>query len=276
MGLIETTEVKPGNVNYGPGDLAYHGEIVRAVVGSKLHGLAVGGQDDTDEMGVYIPGAAHVLGLSEADTFTWRTQPEGVRSGPGDIDRTIYTLRRFLSLATQGNPTILALFFAPDESLVVRTGEGDLLRALAPLVVSRAAGVKFLGYLTQQRIRMDGGGKQNRLPKRPELIAAHGWDVKYGSHALRLGLQGVELLTTGRLALPMAEPDRSTVLAVRRGEVSQKEARRLIDEARARLVELLDGPMSLPVRDRPDRQAVDRYLVEAHQRAWAKGEATDG
>jgi uncharacterized protein len=33
---------------------------------------------------------------------------------------------------------------------------------------------------------------------RPELVAVHGYDTKYAMHALRLGLQGIELLTTGR------------------------------------------------------------------------------
>jgi len=42
-------------------------------------------------------------------------------------------------------------------------------------------------------------------------------------HAVRLGYQGIELLETGRLTLPMAEPARSRVMAVRLGERSFEE-----------------------------------------------------
>jgi hypothetical protein len=34
-------------------------------------------------------------------------------------------------------------------------------------------------------------------------VAVHGYDTKYAMHVLRLGLQGVELLTTGRFTLPV-------------------------------------------------------------------------
>ena len=40
---------------------------------------------------------------------------------------------------------------------------------------------------------------------------------------LRLGFQGVELLTTGRLCLPMREPERSYLLDVGRGKISERE-----------------------------------------------------
>lgn len=261
-----TGDTRP-NVNYGDRDLALNGEIIRTVVGSTVHGLAIDGQDDRDEMGVYIPPPEYVCGLANPETHVWRTQPEGARSGPGDTDLTIYTLRKFTSLAVSGNPTILVLFFVPDTSVLVRTAEGDRLRKLAPHVVSRQAGRRFLGYLNAQAERMDGLGKQNRVPKRPELMAAHGWDVKYGSHAYRLALQGIELMRTGRLALPMDEPDRSRVLAMRRGEVSFTDARQRIAEAAEELAGLVYGRAS-PLPERPDMGAVNRYLVEAHRRAW--------
>ena len=49
----------------------------------------------------------------------------------------------------------------------------------------------------------------------------YGFDTKYAMHMLRLGFQGVELLTTGRLSLPMREPERSFLLDVRRGKVDE-------------------------------------------------------
>lgn len=96
---------------------------------------------------------------------------------------------------------------------------------------------------------------------RPKLVAAHGYDTKFTMHALRLGLQGVEFLTTGRISEPVPEPDPTYLRSVRRGEVPLAEATDAVDTARARLLELAGHP-SLP--DQPDRAWVDARLHQAH------------
>src|SRR5688572_31106775 len=45
---------------------------------------------------------------------------------------------------------------------------------------------------------------------RPELEEMYGFDTKYAMHMLRLGFQGVELLTTGRLNLPMRSEEHTS------------------------------------------------------------------
>ena len=100
---------------------------------------------------------------------------------------------------------------------------------------------------------------------RPELVEAHGFDTKYAMHAVRLGYQGIELLQTGRLTLPMPEPTRSRVMAVRLGERSFDEVLAEIDEVQRRLTAAL-AETALP--EEPDRGAVDAFLVGAYRRAW--------
>ena len=91
------------------------GTILRGTVGSTVHGLHHGGQDDRDEMAVFVEPPEFALGLRLARSGrTWnrfehyveRTQPEGARSGPGDLDLVTYSLRRWLRLAVSGNPTV--------------------------------------------------------------------------------------------------------------------------------------------------------------------------
>jgi uncharacterized protein len=53
-------------------------------------------------------------------------------------------------------------------------------------------------------------------------------------HALRLGLQGIEFLTTGRITLPVPEPDRRYLRAVRRGDVPLAEVLEAITRAEIR------------------------------------------
>jgi len=100
---------------------------------------------------------------------------------------------------------------------------------------------------------------------RSELVEAHGFDTKYAMHAVRLGYQGIELLETGRVTLPMPEPARSRAMAIRLGERSLDEVLAEIDDVQARLAAALEQT-TLP--DEPERDAVDAFLVDAYRRAW--------
>jgi len=250
------------------------GTILRATVGSTVHGLHHGGQDDRDEMAVFVEPPEYVLGFARArgirgglygfEHYVERTQPEGARSGPGDLDLVAYSLRKYLRLALKGHPTILLLLFVPDELVLVETAPGTELRALRPALLSRRAGRGYLGYLHSQKERLLGTRGQKRV-NRPELIEAHGFDTKYAMHAVRLGYQGLELLETGRVTLPMPEPERSRAMAIRTGERSFEDAIAEIEEVERRLAEALQRT-SLPPES--DRAAVDRFLVQTYRRSW--------
>jgi predicted nucleotidyltransferase len=265
------------NVSVGDRDVALANEILRTTVGSGVHGMAIPGHDDNDEMGVYIETPEQLLGLPPAfdqsgrpytsEHYVSRTKPEGERSGPGDTDLMMYSLRKYLRLATAGNPTVLTPLFAPASDVLTVTGIGIELRALAPKILSRRAGWRHLGYLDDQRQRMVGGGKQNRVPNRPELIAAHGYDTKYASHALRLGLQGLELMRTGRLVLPMRPTDLAKCMEVKTGRVDFETALAKVDDVRQRLAWTMESSRgALP--EHPDMDAVNNWMVTMHQRWW--------
>jgi len=131
--------------------IAERGLILRTTVGSVVHGLSNPGTDDRDELGVCIEPPEYLLGFRRFEHFVYRTQPEGSPSGPGDLDLTVYGLRKYCGLALKGSPTVLLPLFVGEEHVIVRTEPGDELQALAPAFVSRAAGRAFLGYLDAQR-----------------------------------------------------------------------------------------------------------------------------
>lgn len=249
--------------------------ILRGTVGSTVHGLHHGGQDDRDEMAVFVEPPEYLIGLRRAprirgglygfEHHVERTQPEGVRSGPGDLDLVAYSLRKYIRLALKGHPTILLLLFVPPPLTLVETELGRELRALAPALLSRRAGRGYLGYLRGQKERLRGSRGQRNV-NWPELVEAHGYDTKYAMHAARLGDQGVELLERGALTLPMPEPARSKVMAIRTGERTYEEVLAEIDDVERALAEALDRS---PLPQRPDASAVDRFLVDAYRRAWA-------
>ena len=261
--------------------IAERGMILRVQVGSGVHGTSIAGQDDRDEMGVCLEPPEFVTGLARVPNGTrdvgpsvrfeqyerhtaW-DRPGGVanRSGAGDLDVIIYSARKWTRLALDGNPTVLLVLFVPDEEVVFRNEVGAELVANADRFVSRLAAVRFLGYLRGQKAAMTGqaGAHTNR----PELVAVHGYDTKYAMHALRLGLQGVELLTTGRITLPVPEPHRGYLRSVRRGERELTEVLDAITETEKRLAQLSESPA---VPDQPDRRWVDDWLHRSHLDFW--------
>jgi uncharacterized protein len=216
-------------------------------------------------MGVFIEPPEYVCGLSKIEQWTWRTKPEGVRSGPGDVDLTIYSLRKYVRLAAQGNPSILTLLFAPDSARIVHTAMAERLLELTPFIVSKQAGHRFLGYMRAQRDRMLGMRGQARLPNRPELVEKYGYDVKYASHMIRLALQGIELLEKGWFALPLSIEWRLPVRSIRQGKMRQEAVLEWASTLEAQLEGLLE---TSKLAEHPDYETINYALYRMHQEHW--------
>ena len=255
--------------------IAEAGTILRCLVGSGVHGLAIEAQDDRDEMGICIEPPEYVIGLRPFDQYIYRSQPEGHRSGPGDLDLTVYSLRKWMRLALAGNPTILLPLFVPDSAIVAMTDLGRELREMAGTVIlSRQAGRRFAGYLEAQRRSLLSHEGKGRDVTRPELIEAYGFDTKYCGHMVRLGLQGVELMETGRISLPVPEPWRTWIRDLRVGKHTMAEALEVAADSERRLLRLTsDSPLASeaaasPLPFKPNHAGADRWLVATYQRAW--------
>jgi hypothetical protein len=255
--------------------IAGNGTILRCLVGSGIHGLSISDQDDQDEMGICIEPPEYVIGLRQFEQYEYHTaweRPGGrrERSGPGDLDEVVYSLRKYMRLALNGNPTILLPLFAPDEFLITATGLGRELRELArPVILSRQAGQRFAGYLNAQRRSLLSHEGKGRDVTRPELIEKYGFDTKYCGHMVRLGLQGAELMETGRITLPVPEPWRTRIRDLRTGGYTMQWALEVTDELEQRIRYAIP---SSPLPEQPDREAADAWLTGAYQRAWMQAE----
>lgn len=236
--------------------------ILRVCVGSTVHGTAIEGTDDRDELAIFIPPPHYALGLERVETIVHRTQPPHVRSGPGDLDLVMHSLAKFCRLALRGNPSVLLALFSPLP--LVAEPLGHSLRALAPAFASKLVVRAFLGYMEEQRKRLTGEKGQKSVT-RPELVERYGYDTKYAGHVIRLGLQGIEYAQTGRLLLPMGTVEAGEVLAVRRGEDTFAEFL-----ARAALIQehLEEQLRKTWLPDRPNVERVNDFLVEATLHQW--------
>lgn len=227
------------------------------------------------KMGVCVESRRYILGFGKFEQWVYRSAAEreghaGARSRAGDLDLTVYSLRKWAHLALQGNPTVLLLLYLPDDALVVRTNAGEQLQRLAPAFVSSRAGKRFLGYLQAQKQRLIGERGQRDI-NRTELIEQFGYDTKYAMHMLRLGHQGVEFLESGRLSLPMRDPVRSHLMDVRRGRCNLTDVLAECTQLETRLSALLD---SSPLPLEPNVKIVEDFVMDTYEAAWARNSRT--
>ena len=82
------------------------------VGGSELHGAKLRGSDDIDIYGLYIEHPEMILGMESIPHFVWSTAGDERRNGPNDVDVTLYSLKKWATLACKGNPTALHFLFA--------------------------------------------------------------------------------------------------------------------------------------------------------------------
>jgi hypothetical protein len=162
-----------------------------------VHGTAIDGQDDRDELGRCLEPPPFVTGLARVpagirgegpsvrfeqyERHTAWDRPGGVanRSGAGDLDVVIYSARKWARLALAGNPTVLLVLFVPDEEVVFRNQAGAELAASAHRFVSRLAAARYLGYLSGQKAAMTGRPGAHIKPHREYLRS-----IRRGERAL--------------------------------------------------------------------------------------------
>lgn len=96
----------------------------------------------------------------------------------------------------------------------------------------------------------------NRNPKRKELEERYGYDTKHGSHLARLILEGMELLETGKITLPLKDEIRKVVCDIRDGKW---EYGRLLEESEKGFNFLKNVYSDLP--NKPDRNKVNKLII---------------
>jgi hypothetical protein len=168
-------------------------------------------------------------------------------------------------LALKGSPTVSLLLFVRGEDILQRTSLGDELQELAPAFLSGRTARAFLGYVDSQARSLRG---ERHATRTRELSDEHGYDTKFAMHALRIGHQGLELLDTGRITLPIVEPTRSHLRAVRAGTIPLEEILAEIEDLSGRL---LDASQHSGVPANPDNARIDAFLSRAYQETWRSG-----
>lgn len=246
-------------------EIALNGLILNTMAGSRLQGVNTE-DSDTDLLGICIEPPEVMVGIGadfEQYQFTNKTSKEA-KSSPGDVEGTIYSLRKFCRLAAKGNPTVLSVLYATDhDQLVYRHELGENLQDHADIFLSKQAIKSFLGYTQNQRDRLSGEKKPRT--NRPELVEKHGYDCKFAYHAIRLAHQGIELAETGKITQPLEPEFRQQMLDMRAGHYSRDEALDWCDDLIDRL-EQLKRTSNLP--EQADSERISSKLCGWYGRGW--------
>jgi hypothetical protein len=156
--------------------------IVEMRFGSHLYGTATP-HSDLDYKAVYVPDArAILLQRVQAAVSLHPAKDPGGKNAPGDIDREIFSLQRYLELLAEGQTMALDMLFAPDPAMTIEPSPlWREIQANAPRLVTRRASA-FLRYCRQQANKYGLKGSRVAAARQAiDVLAAA--EAAYGSAA---------------------------------------------------------------------------------------------
>lgn len=169
--------------------------IYRCIVGSRAYGLSHD-DSDTDRRGIYLPPAE----------LEWSLYGVPEQLDIRETDECYWELQKFITLALKANPNILECLFTP---LVEQSSEiGDALLAARTVFLSKLVYQTYNGYVMSQFKKLE-----------QDLRTKEQINWKHAMHLIRLLLQGIEVLSEGRLLVEVST-HRDRLLAVRHGRES--------------------------------------------------------
>lgn len=244
--------------------LAFDNLVYLAETGSNVTGVPR--KNDRDFIGACIEPPSAMLGVTALALPVFEQYEAHTGKGPvnvaGDIDTTIYSLRKFVRMAAAGNPNILVSLFVPQNYVEHSTTAGADLRAQRDMFITRSAGLRFIGLARTQLRKLHKSGRK-------ELVAKHGYDTDFAYHGLRALVQGIELMKQGVITFPVSEEDLAFLTYVRRGEFTEKHIKSEFESLDSQLAKAMHSS-SLP--ESPDYARINDWLTSTYIAYWREKE----
>lgn len=164
-----------------------------ALQGSRMLGLVRNTDADYDYRGVYVAKNDQLLSLNQKP----KEQYEYCDSHDHQMDYVIYEVEKFIRLSLKGNPSIIHIFFVPKWNYKNDIGSF--------LVENRNV---FLGEVPIRNAFAGYAMAQVLYLKRNHKFPARQKKEKHIRHCFRLFDTGQELLETGKITLPLKDPQK--------------------------------------------------------------------
>jgi predicted nucleotidyltransferase len=218
--LIKPPRWLPGNVQY------------ETIMGSVAYGVS-SDSSDLDVYGWAIPPKddlfphlrGEVPGFGTPRPRFEQYQEHHVKdrdalAGHGRMyDLLIYGIVKFFNLAMENNPNVIDSLFTPANCVLHLTSVGNLVRENRRIFLHKGAWPKFKGYAYSQLHKISIKQPQG---KRAELVARHGYDVKFAYHVVRLLTEVEMILVEQDIDL---QRNNEQLKAIRRGEWTEERLR---------------------------------------------------
>jgi len=129
--------------------------IFKCITGSHLYGTNTQ-NSDKDYLGIFIPDKEYVFGLNSIYELNESIvdKLENGKNSSNAIDCKLYEIRNFVKLALQNNPNIVELFFIPENKILEKTGEMNLILQYTNDILYNGVYDRFMGYAVSQKHKM--------------------------------------------------------------------------------------------------------------------------
>ena len=244
LGLLEAPKWLSPNVVY------------ETKVGSHSYGVSTD-DSDIDISGFCVPpkeivfphlyGSIHGFGKQKKSFHMFNDKSFQHESfGPQKYDLSILSIIFLFRECMDCQPNWLEMLYTPENCVITSTSVSDHLREHRDLFLHQGALWRFTGFAKSQLAKMN---KKNRDKVRL---------LKYGYHAVRMVLEGEQVLTEGTLVLD----DKIDVLSsVRNGDWSFDEIASFCEQKETELKKIYDTEAAA-VPYKPDETKIKTLLLE--------------
>jgi len=234
--------------------------VFLAYRGSMLHGTYIQGLSDNDLIGFVTPPLTHIIGLNNAPPDKWEQFEHQSSEEDGDWDVIVYSMDKVVRLMLKCNPNLMEILWIPDNKIITRKWQYQLLRSNRHLFSSKLAYESFGKYALGQLHRMKNGGHTRDMgAKRKEMVDNFGYDTKNASSLILLLRQGTEFLRTGEIICDRTNIDADYLTEIKRGKYSLSAIQ---DMAEGLQKELTSAWLASTLPTQPDREAIDKLLIQ--------------
>lgn len=249
--LISPPKWLPQNIHY------------EVIAGSVSYGIS-SDTSDMDVVGFCIPEkqvlfphlAGEIPGFGrQIQRFeVWQQHKIMDNEARQEYDFSIYSIVKYVQLAMENNPNILDSLFTPQRCVLFCSSVAQIIRENRRTFLHKGSYQKFKGYMFSQLHKIEQKTNSSN-PKRADTIQKHGFDTKFASHAVRLGLEVEQILIEGDLDI---ERNREVLKSIRRGEWSIDRIKEFCSQKERHLDELYQKST---LRHSPDEDSIKNLLM---------------